>query len=369
MTAVAVSRDLLEAHVRRLYDLGPEVPFDSLNEPLASWVSYAMDTVQRGRWVLEELRPHGLRPGFRFLDAGCAYGGFLAAAAEWGAGEVVGVDSDARYVAVARDLLASAGVEGRVEVGSLSDAALLAGLGIFDVIACADVIEHVDDVTSTLANLAWALAPGGMLYLATPNPRSPSFVRRDPHFQLFGITLLPPADARAYARAVNGHNWYDIGDFGSLAGYRALLERDGLEIRLINPPADAEAALLQLRSDVDALEAEAGRFADPRLPPKLERKVRGRALDLVGEVRARLAELDGGVRGWWPWRRRVRAGAPSRVAADYAIQTWHILGRRPRARPPSTRRRSSARPTTPASRGASCATSGPTGGASSPGSS
>lgn len=324
----AVSPDRLARQVRRMYDMAPDASFESLSEPLATWVSYAMDTVKRGRDVFEELRPHGLRSGFRFLDAGCAYGGALAAAAEFGAREIVGIDHDEKLVSIARDLLSSAGLPVRIEAGSLSDLELFAGLGTFDVITCADVVEHVDDAAKTINHLARALAPGGLLYLATPNPRNPAWVLRDPHFQIFGITLLPPPLAREYARVVLGHNFYDIGDFGSLAGYRSLLEREGLSVELINAPVDAAAGLRQLHAELDALEAETDRFADDRLAPELEREVRGRARGLATELRARLLSAEGGHRRWWSRRRGGESREIARVVAEYGVQTWHLLGRR-----------------------------------------
>lgn len=324
---VTIPTELLERQIRRLHRIEPDVPFDDLGEPLRSYVEYAMGTVQRGRWALDDLRRFGLRPGFRFLDAGCAYGGYLAAAAELGASEVVGIDVNEKYLDIARELLASCGVAARIEKGSLSDAALVESLGRFDVIACADVIEHVDDDAASLANLARALEPGGMLYLATPNPRCPLWVRSDPHFQLFGITLLQPPRARAYARAVTGVDYYDVGDFSSLARYRQLLGAQGLEVRLINMPTIQAEAVEKLRTGVVELEAEARAWSDARLPADLQDEVRGKVLALTVELRERLERGSRRSR-WWHFRRRGE-DALAEVVEEYAVQTWNLIARRP----------------------------------------
>ena len=82
---------VLERTIRELYGVAADADIDTLTEPLRSYVTYSLGTVDRGRWTLDELRPFGLKPGFRFFDAGCAYGGFLAAATEAGARENIRV--------------------------------------------------------------------------------------------------------------------------------------------------------------------------------------------------------------------------------------------------------------------------------------
>jgi len=320
--AARIPVEVLARQVRQLHGIAPDVPFESLAEPLRSYVGYAMSTIERGRWALEELVPHGMRPGIRFLDAGCAYGGYLAAAVEMGAREVVGIELNSRYLEIARDLLASTGTPARLVEGKLEDGPLLQELGTFDVITCADVIEHVGDPPAAMANLCRALAPGGILYLAVPNAWCPVCVLRDPHFQLFGITLLEPAEAREYARAATGSDYYDVGEFLHHDEYRELMQVHGVESRLINSPADGTSRALA--DDVARLEAEAVAFADPRLPRHLIEKVRTAALALADEVRKALAATEP-PRSWWRTRPHRDVGP---VLDRYAIPTWHLLGRR-----------------------------------------
>lgn len=317
--------EVLERNVRRLYGVAEDVPFETLQEPLRSYVEYSLGTVDRGRWTLDELRPFGLKPGFRFLDAGCAYGGYLAAAVEAGAKVVVGVDVNEKYLRIARELLPALGVTARIEQGSLSDQDFMRSLGTFDVITCADVIEHVDDVPATIANLAGALAHGGLLYVAVPNARCPSFVRRDPHFQLFGITLLDPPGARRYCRLATGSDYYDVGEFHSLERYQELMRRHGLEVQVINEPAPGEA-IVELRRETMHLREEARQFQNPRLPSDLVEEVRAAALRLVDRIEAAIASSEER-QGWRFWR---RPGEFRDLLRTYAIPTWHLLGRRVR---------------------------------------
>lgn len=100
----------------------------------------------------------------RLLDVGCAKGGFLKVAHEWGF-EVEGVDiaeSAAEYVRhnlgfkVANCDLPSAGLQ--VET--------------FDIITLWDVIEHLRNPNPTLAEAYRLLRPGGLIFLSTGDASS-----------------------------------------------------------------------------------------------------------------------------------------------------------------------------------------------------
>jgi 2-polyprenyl-3-methyl-5-hydroxy-6-metoxy-1,4-benzoquinol methylase len=58
------------------------------------YVDFALSANDRGRDVASKLEKYTSIKGKRFLDVGCAFGGFLVAFAERGASEVVGIDID-----------------------------------------------------------------------------------------------------------------------------------------------------------------------------------------------------------------------------------------------------------------------------------
>ncbi|MEA2604924.1 MAG: hypothetical protein QOF89_5916 [Acidobacteriota bacterium] len=327
---------VLERQVRLLYKVPEGTPIEELSEPLRSYVSYALVCVNRGRLAMEEIRPFRALRGIRFLDAGCAYGGFLVAAAEAGAREVAGIDMDERLLDIARPFLAATGIHHRLEKGDVSDPSVLAPLGRFDLITCNDVIEHVDNVPRLVATLAAAVAEGGCLYIAAPNRMCPEFIRQDPHFQELGIVLLPRASARRYETTKSGWPHYDVGEYFELDFHLSLLERQGLEVQIINMPGTpgvpggrARSQVADLESQFREIEARAAAWSEPKVPDDLnaelrlavsaavkgflDRRVRLTALEEIGDEAGAEAEAAGMVR-------------------DYAIPVWHIVARRPSSR-------------------------------------
>ena len=100
-----------------------------------------------------------LRPPGRLLEVGSAGGWLLKHAAERG-WQVEGVEVSADGVAHARELGLT------VFHGDLLAAARPAAS--FDVVYLGDVLEHVPDCRSVLAEVRRVLAPGGFLYLRGP---------------------------------------------------------------------------------------------------------------------------------------------------------------------------------------------------------
>lgn len=95
------------------------------------------------------------------LDAGCATGGLLTALHEQGFTAVSGLDPSPRCAAACRER----GFE--AYVGSIGSAP--ANMPKFDCVVFSHVLEHVYDISAFFTAARRVLAPGGYLYLETPD--------------------------------------------------------------------------------------------------------------------------------------------------------------------------------------------------------
>jgi predicted RNA methylase len=97
------------------------------------------DAYESVRDEIVELVPERAR---RVLDLGCSNGWLAAALKERGPVEVVGIEREPAYAAVARERC------DRVVVGDVQD--VPSDLGRFDCLVAADVLEHLVDPWSAL---------------------------------------------------------------------------------------------------------------------------------------------------------------------------------------------------------------------------
>jgi SAM-dependent methyltransferase len=105
-----------------------------------------------------------------FLDAGCGDGRYLAAVARSPRrpARIVGTDISERILGTAR----AAAVPHTPELVRANVEALPFADASFDVVLCAQVIEHLLDPGAGLEELARVLRPGGTLILTTDNERN-----------------------------------------------------------------------------------------------------------------------------------------------------------------------------------------------------
>ncbi len=94
----------------------------------------------------------------RLLEIGCAYGFFLEEARRFY--DVAGIEVADAAVAFCR-------AHGLSVIGGVADEAVLARLGLFDVIVLLDVIEHLPDPAATLTLCRQRLKPGGIIVMTT----------------------------------------------------------------------------------------------------------------------------------------------------------------------------------------------------------
>lgn len=103
-----------------------------------------------------------IKSGGRFLDIGCN-GGFMVEAARERGFEAYGLDIDPVSIDYARKHYPA----NRFVLGPLEDYAPQAPR--FDLIYCSEVIEHLADPAGFIDRVFDLLAPGGLLFLTTPD--------------------------------------------------------------------------------------------------------------------------------------------------------------------------------------------------------
>ena len=105
------------------------------------------------------------------LDVGCGAGLLCEPLARLG-GEVTGVDAAPENIEAAKAHAALSGLSINYRAGEIA----AQGLGQFDVVTCMEVIEHVVDPATFVAELVRHVKPEGLLLISTPNSTTASRV-------------------------------------------------------------------------------------------------------------------------------------------------------------------------------------------------
>lgn len=121
---------------------------------------------ENSRPEVQALVPHSAR---RILDLGCSSGALGMALKHRQGAEVVGVEIDADYAADAAGRLDRV-IHGDLELLFAEEKAI-SGLGRFDCLIAADVLEHLRDPWHVLSRAAQLLDRGGQVVVSLPNVR------------------------------------------------------------------------------------------------------------------------------------------------------------------------------------------------------
>lgn len=192
---------------------------------------FALSTNIRGEEFYREITPYLPKFGNRYLDVGCGYGGFMVAFHNHGY-RVAGIDINPGLIYFTNNNLKDYKIEALVLQDSILTDGIKEKLGMFDVISCYDVIEHVENVPTCLEKVTDLLNPDGILGLKIPNKDSIKFVTKDGHYNLFGITLLKHELAYQYHRKFFTTE-YDVGEYYPLPYYINQLERLGCSVHVL----------------------------------------------------------------------------------------------------------------------------------------
>lgn len=199
-----------------------------------SSLRYCMNPLRDG-YFKRRLRELSL-PGKTVLDVGCG-GGFLAEEFARDGFAVTGIDPAARSIEAAQQHAAANNLEIDYRVGK--GEALPFPDGSFDIVACCDVLEHVDDLSLVISEGARTLKAGGVFCYDTVNRTWLSNLVAIKISQDWGFTSWTQP---------NVHVWEK---FIKPAELIAVMSRCGLanqELRGISPSKNPLALLVSLRA-------------------------------------------------------------------------------------------------------------------------
>lgn len=164
------------------------------------WKQCALDAVKRGHLVREIVSKFTSVDGVRVLDVGCGEGGISIAFSKEGKTEVYAFDRD--HECVRRSKVRAKEEKVTIDFLIADGLNLPFKSGAFDIIICNDVIEHVPKPQRLAKEVHRNLNDRGFLYLSAPNGISLYSLIRDPHFNLFGVSLMPYRIGRYYVERI-----------------------------------------------------------------------------------------------------------------------------------------------------------------------
>ena len=159
-------------------------------------------------YIAPYLKSEGVKlEGATICEIGCGESGVLAALAEEGAAEVVGIDLRDLAIQSSEKIFEAVGIKGEFAIHNIiTQPPPDKWRGHFDVVLLRDVIEHLEETELSLRHVMDFMKPGGWLYVVFPPYYSPFGAHQHLLDNTLGklpyIQLLPdPIFTKAYKKA------------------------------------------------------------------------------------------------------------------------------------------------------------------------
>jgi 2-polyprenyl-3-methyl-5-hydroxy-6-metoxy-1,4-benzoquinol methylase len=199
-----------------------------------------LGALNRSRFILESLcttwKDIGFFHGKRCLDIGCSAGNSLIALTEFGSKEAIGleVSQDRFNTALINVEGCSKAQKDRIKLLQMSilDESVVKKLGLFDVIFCLDVLEHVDDPELTIKNIKDLLSNNkdSFAFIQFANCLHYENIMYEPHYNIPGLVLLHQSQAIEYYNACREDTRvnYEVTRWLTLTEFEELCKKNGL---------------------------------------------------------------------------------------------------------------------------------------------
>ena len=224
-----IQRKTFEQAIYKHFEAGEKSP------TYETYVRYALSTNDRGAALVDQLSRYLKFKDKSYLDIGTAYGGYVVAFARQGCRPYQGIEIDDKFVELCKLNL----IENNLDPNCVLQLDICDPLPNTlkvrecDIITSTDVLEHISDVPKALENMKSLMAHGGYLYLEIPNPYHVNNVLSDPHFGLFGITLLERDDAIEYFRYLRAGD-YLVADYREFDYYLSFFPEAYFDFRIFS---------------------------------------------------------------------------------------------------------------------------------------
>jgi len=172
-----------------------------------------------------------VRPGASFLNVGCGTGGVNMVAAQAGL-DVYGLEPSPDALEICRlkapyfDIAPDHFTAGVAEHIPFPDQR-------FDMVYCFTVLEHVQDVKKSVAELVRVTKPGGMIFISIPNYLS----FYEGHYKLFWLPKFPKPLARLYLRAHRRPTGF-LDTINYITPNDIVRDLSAFPVQIYQPPAD-----------------------------------------------------------------------------------------------------------------------------------
>lgn len=198
------------------------------------WKDHELNATKRSQRVLKYVERYTNVDEKRILDLGCGTGGTLVAFAKAG-GCCVGIDTDntcSLHIKMAKVRCAEEKVDTEIILGDGCKTPFRDG--VFNVIICDAIIEHVLYPMELAKEISRILNKNGILYLTAPNRFSPLQIYHDEHYGLFGVVLLPRALAKIYVTKIRKREEkYTVGYIPTYGYLEKIFKKAGIKLDII----------------------------------------------------------------------------------------------------------------------------------------
>lgn len=210
----------------------------SMNPVHYNQFMYNLSHVERSQYLFDIVKPHldDLSKPMSVLDIGCGLGGGLIVFGRKGF-KLHGIELNLQ----SRDMCLK-----NLEYNELSAEITTEDLCIddlggrkFDVIICNSVIEHVIDPEAMIKRFGDLLNRNGVLVLGVANCEALGNIISDPHYQLFGLTIMDRLHSeRLYNYTTGQKQSYSVTEWRSIPEYVSLIERSVGPVSLVPPSGE-----------------------------------------------------------------------------------------------------------------------------------